>query len=216
LTLAELFVVIGTVPRPAGLAVMATTTDFTFHRQWRENLEFIRGLLANPRNVSSLFPSSPALARRIAAEVDPSANGIVVELGPGTGAVTCALLARGVTPGRLLLVERDPAFVALLQSRFPGIRVCHGNALDVDEVLTDSREAVVAIVSGLPLLNFSESVRLRLMERSLARLQPGHPFIQQSFGLWPPVSQNERWSVRSAGREYRNIPPAAVWVYTSG
>jgi phosphatidylethanolamine/phosphatidyl-N-methylethanolamine N-methyltransferase len=192
------------------------TTDFNFPRQWRENLEFVRGLLANPRNVSSLFPSSPALARRIATEVDPNAGGIVVELGPGTGAVTCALLARGVTPGRLLLVERDDAFVALLQSRFPGISVRHGNALDIDEVLAGEREPVTAIVSGLPLLNFPESVRTRLLERSLARLEPGRPFIQQSFGLWPPLSQNELWSVRSAGREYRNIPPAAVWVYTRG
>jgi phosphatidylethanolamine/phosphatidyl-N-methylethanolamine N-methyltransferase len=195
---------------------MATTSDFTFPRQWRENLEFIRGLLANPRDVSSVFPSSPALARRIAAEVDPNAGGIVVELGPGTGAVTCALLARGVGPGRLLLVERDAAFVALLQSRFPGIRVRQGNALDIDEALADSNEPVTAIVSGLPLLNFPESVRTRLLERSLARLEPGRPFIQQSFGPWPPVSQNERWSLRSAGREYRNIPPAGVWVYTSG
>jgi phosphatidylethanolamine/phosphatidyl-N-methylethanolamine N-methyltransferase len=195
---------------------MATATDTSLPRQWRENLQFIRGLLANPRNVSSLFPSSPALARRIAAEIDPSMGGTVVELGPGTGAVTAALLSRGLEPGRLFLVEYDSAFVALLKARFPGVRVHQGNALDVDDVLADIRGPVTAMVSGLPLLNFPEAVRLHLLERALARLEPGRPFVQQSFGFWPPVSQSADWSVRSAGREFRNIPPAGVWVYTKG
>jgi len=195
---------------------MATATGITLPRQWRENLQFIRGLISNPRNVSSLFPSSGALARRIAAQVDPNAGGLVLELGPGTGAVTQALLERGVPPDRLLLVESDEGFVDVLGTRFPALAVRHGNALDIDAALPDSSASVTAIVSGLPLLNFSEAVRTRLIERSLARLEPGRPFVQQSFGLWPPVSQNECWTLRSAGREYRNIPPAAVWVYTQG
>ena len=195
---------------------MATATEFTFPRQWRENLHFIRGLIANPRNVSSLLPSSRSLARRIAAQVDPNAGGFVLELGPGTGAVTCALLERGVAPGRLLLVEHDSRFVALLEARFPGIGIRQGNALDVDAALAGVRGPLTAIVSGLPLLNFDEPVRTRLLERSLARLEPGRPFIQQSFGLWPPVAQTECWTLHNAGREYRNLPPAAVWVYTRG
>jgi phosphatidylethanolamine/phosphatidyl-N-methylethanolamine N-methyltransferase len=195
---------------------MTTATEGSAPRPQRENLEFILGLIANPRNVSSLFPSSRPLARRIAAQVDPNAGGAVVELGPGTGAVTSALLERGVPARRLLLVEHDGHFVEFLGSRFPGVKVRQGNALDVDEALADIRGPVTAIVSGLPLLNFPEVVRKRLIERSLARLEPGRPFVQLSFGLWPPVSQSENWTLHRCGREYRNIPPAAVWVYTRG
>ncbi|HEV2651320.1 MAG TPA: hypothetical protein VGU69_08680, partial [Rhizomicrobium sp.] len=80
---------------------MAIAAENTVHAAWRENLQFLRRLVANPSGVSSVFPSIPALARAIAAQVDPSIPGTVLELGPGTGAVTRALLARGILPSRL-------------------------------------------------------------------------------------------------------------------
>lgn len=170
---------------------------------------------ANPRYVASLFPSSPALAKRIAAQVDPRVDGTVLELGPGTGAVTAALLERGLDPKRLILVERDADFVRLLRKRFPGLRVRLGNALDIDHHLSDRSEQVCAIVSGLPLRNLPVAVRERLVEDCLARLMPGAPFVQVSFGWRPPVSRGKKWRVRSAGVAIRNLPPATVWVYTS-
>ena len=62
--------------------------------------EFLRGLVNDPRGVSAPTPSSPALSRAIAAEIDMARDGLVIELGPGTGVVTDALLQRGVPPGR--------------------------------------------------------------------------------------------------------------------
>jgi phosphatidylethanolamine/phosphatidyl-N-methylethanolamine N-methyltransferase len=69
-----------------------------------------------------------ALARAMASHVDPSIPGPVVELGPGTGAVTRALVERGVDPARLTLVEADPAFCALLRRRWPTARVLQTDA----------------------------------------------------------------------------------------
>lgn len=193
---------------------MALSMETGLAGQLNENLHFVRGLIANPRNVASLFPSSKPLARMIAEQVDPTAKGTVLELGPGTGAVTDALLERGVRPGRLTLIEQDAAFVALLRSRFPGVRVREGDALDVDSAVRGCDEPLAAVISGLPLLNFSEDTRIRLLERSLTHLEPGQPFVQLTFGLNSPILKGARWTVRRVGRVYRNIPPATVWVYT--
>jgi phosphatidylethanolamine/phosphatidyl-N-methylethanolamine N-methyltransferase len=178
------------------------------------NMQFLRGMGANPRYVASLFPSSHALARRIAAQVVPDANGTVLELGPGTGAVTAALLERGVRPERLILIERDGEFVRLLRKRFPGVRVKHGNALDVANHLPDLPERLCAIVSGLPLRNLRVPVRERLVADCLAKLAAGAQLVQVSFGWRPPVCAGTKWRVRSAGIAIRNLPPATVWVYS--
>lgn len=178
------------------------------------NLQFLRGMGASPRHVASLFPSSPTLARRIAAQVDPRADGTVLELGPGTGAVTAALLERGVKPDRLILVERDGEFVQLLRKRFPGVRVRLGNALDIGHQSQHPSEQLGAIVSGLPLRNLRASVRKRFVEDCLSKLRPGSPLIQVSFGWRPPVPEGMKWRVRSAGVAILNLPPATVWVYS--
>jgi phosphatidylethanolamine/phosphatidyl-N-methylethanolamine N-methyltransferase len=193
---------------------MAIAAENTVHASWRENLQFLRGLVANPSGVSSVFPSSPALARAIAAQVDPSIPGTVLELGPGTGAVTRALLARGIQPSRLKLIERDDRFVDMLRKNFAGVTVEQGDALDIRGIHKELEGPLAAIVSGLPLLNFPLIVRRQLLEDALTWLPPGAPFVQLSFGMSPPVPSGVRWDVRRAGVILRNIPPARVWVYT--
>ena len=138
-----------------------------------------------------------------------------MELGPRTGAVTSALLERGVTRSRFILIEHNVEFVSLLRERFPGVCVKHRDALDVNAALANQREALSAVVSGLALLNYREAVRRRLIERSLHRLEPGAPFVQLSFGRKPPVLKWNDWLVRRAGRVFRSLPPATVWVYSS-
>jgi phosphatidylethanolamine/phosphatidyl-N-methylethanolamine N-methyltransferase len=180
----------------------------------KRNMLFLRGLVDNPRGVASLFPSSRALARLIAAQVEPDGDGAVLELGAGTGAVTCALLERGVRASRLFLVESNEDFVRTLRKRFPGVNVRFGNALDIDGLLLDRPGSASAVVSGLPLLNFQISVRNRLIEQCLFNLAPKAPFIQLSFGWKPPVAETGKWLVRRAGATLRNLPPATVWIYS--
>ncbi|MBV9418187.1 MAG: methyltransferase domain-containing protein [Alphaproteobacteria bacterium] len=193
---------------------MAFATDLPLPQQLHENLRFVRGLIANPRNVASVFPSSRSLARKIAEQVDPSGGDLVLELGPGTGAITAALLERGVRPEQLLLIERDPDFVESLHGRFPTVSVREGDALDIDAALGAMQRTVAAVVSGLPLLNFPDEVRRKLVDRALDRVVPGGPFVQLTFGLKPPVGESVRWDIHRVGRVYSNIPPATVWTYT--
>src|SRR4051812_28024303 len=173
--------------------------------------DFLRGLVNDPRGVSAPTPSSPALARAIAAEVDISRDGLVIELGPGTGVVTDALSRRGVPPDRLAAIESEPSFVQLMRRRFPGIRTFQGDALTF-EACIPSGAKIAAIVSGLPLLNFPLAIRRSLLRRALASQDEGGSFIQLSYGWRPPVRPEPGMSLDKK-LVWRNFPPAHVWSY---
>ena len=135
------------------------------------------------------MPSGRRLADAVAAEVDMASEGPVVELGPGTGPVTRAILDRGVAPRDLIAVENDPGFVGLLRRQFPGVAILEGDAFRFAELLR-ARNCVAkcrTIVSGLPVLNRPAQVRRNLLQSALASLKPGAPFIQFSYGVMPPL-----------------------------
>lgn len=173
--------------------------------------EFLRGLINDPKGVSAPSPSSPALARAIAAEIDPSREGLVIELGPGTGAVTQALLDYGVAAERIVAIEQETSFAGLMRERFPQATVCHGDALLFENCIP-ARVRVAAVVSGLPLLNLPVPTRRSLLRRALSCQGRGGRFIQLSYGWHPPVAPDARTSLKSKV-VWRNFPPAHVWTY---
>ena len=83
----------------------------------RDELQFLRGAVANPLSVGAIAPSSSSLGRAIAAQIDLDLPGPVAELGPGTGAVTREILRRGVGPERLTVIEYDPVFARKITER---------------------------------------------------------------------------------------------------
>jgi phosphatidylethanolamine/phosphatidyl-N-methylethanolamine N-methyltransferase len=179
-----------------------------------DNLRFLRALVARPKNVGAVLPSGPALARAIAQQVDPSREGPVLELGPGTGVISAAMLERGIAPDRLTLVEFDEHFARHNTARFPGVHVIQGDAFNLDHTLRGRPYLpFAAIISGLPLLNFPLEMRRRLMDGALMRLAPGAPFIQFSYGTKAPVAPPPGYQVNRAALVWANIPPARVWVY---
>lgn len=179
-----------------------------------DNLRFWRALIARPKQVGAVAPSSRALARAIADEVDPSRAGPVLELGPGTGVITEALLERGVVRDRLTLVEYDPDFAAAIAARFHGVHVIQGDAFDLTRTLgSKSSEHFSAIVSGIPLLNFPLIHRMAYVEAWMRRLLPGAPLIQFSYGMHAPTPAPAGHSVNCTAMVWANLPPARVWVY---
>lgn len=167
----------------------------------------------NPRAVGAVSPSSPVLAQAMAAQVDPAMSGRILELGPGTGAITRALLDRGVPANRILAVEADRKFARLLSDRIPGIEVLEGDAMNAADIARYGPFA--AVISSLPLLNFPDAEVIAFVEAMLAMLPPGAPFVQYSYGVKPPVPRHAAVHVRLAAKVWRNLPPARIWVFTA-
>lgn len=154
-----------------------------------DEVSFIRSWMERPLATGAVLPSGRALARQMAACVDPGVAGPIIELGPGTGAVTAALVDRGIDPSRMVLVEFNPTFCRLLRTRYPDATVIQGDAYGIRRLLaTLLREPAAAIVSGLPLFNKPPKFRLRLLADALALLSPGAPFIQFTYAMIPPIS----------------------------
>jgi phosphatidylethanolamine/phosphatidyl-N-methylethanolamine N-methyltransferase len=183
-------------------------------RSARDELLFLSRLLLRPRRIGAIAPSSPALARKIAAQIDPECEGKVIELGPGTGVITEALIERGVSIDRLIAVEADADLARHMRERFPRLRVIEGDAFCLDRTLPREETGLLAgAVSGLPLLNFPHEQRRALIASMLARMPADRTVVQFSYGFSPPVPADEEITVERAGFVLANLPPARVWVY---
>lgn len=178
-----------------------------------DEVRFIATWLQNPLKIGAVSPSGRLLARAVAAEVDPSAPGMVVELGPGTGPVTEALVARGVPQERLILVEYDPEFCTLLRRRFPKATVIQGDAYALSKTLAGvTDQPLAAVVSSLPLMTRPLFTRLRLLKTALSMLRKDGPFVQFTYAVTAPIP-SRRYRGTASPRVWLNIPPARVWVY---
>lgn len=184
-------------------------------RKLRESVVFYKGWFSNPRRVGAIAPTGSVMAREMASVVRPDSTLPVLELGPGTGAITEAILERGVAPERLVSVERSEVFLAPLRRRFPGVRFVHGDAFDIARVVAAQRlELFDAVVSALPLLMAPVHRRVRFVEAVLDLLEPGRPLIQFSYKLGPPVpARPGRYEVSHTATVLRNLPPARLWIY---
>jgi phosphatidylethanolamine/phosphatidyl-N-methylethanolamine N-methyltransferase len=180
-----------------------------------DEVRFFRSWMEKPLAIGSVTPSGKALARTMAAYVDPAAPGPIIELGPGTGPVTEALVTRGVDPSRLVLVEFNPHFCRLLSERYPTATVVQGDAYGLRPLLTSClQEPAAAVVSGLPLFTKPLQTRLRLLYEAFALMMPGAPFIQFTYAAVSPIPKShDRVKAQASERIWTNFPPARVWVY---
>ena len=183
-----------------------------------DEVQFLRSWIEKPLSTGAVMPSGKLLARAMARLVDTQTPGPIIELGPGTGPVTEALVAHGVDPARLVLVEFNPVFCRLLRSRYPEATVVQGDAYRLKHLLGSLlREPAAAIVSGLPLFNKPLRTRLRLIADAFGLLLPQAPFIQFTYAVVSPIPRNlPGVHARSTERIWRNLPPAQVWVYRKG
>jgi phosphatidylethanolamine/phosphatidyl-N-methylethanolamine N-methyltransferase len=180
-----------------------------------DEVRFLRSWIEKPLHMGAVMPSGRVLARTMAQYVDIRSTGPVVELGPGTGAITNALIERGVDQKRLVLVEYNPGFCALLRDRYPHAKVVQGDAYALRDSLRNMLSAPAsAVVSGLPLVTKPMLTRLKLVREAFAALAPGAPFVQFTYSVAPPIPKSlPGVSTEASERIWMNLPPARVWVY---
>jgi phosphatidylethanolamine/phosphatidyl-N-methylethanolamine N-methyltransferase len=182
-------------------------------------ITFARSWLQAPKTIGAAVPSGRGLAKLMASQVDPVGDGLVVELGAGTGVITRALMARGVDPARLLVVEHDPTLAALVSRKLPHVKVICANARNLRNMLATAapQRAVSTIISSLPLLAMLRSERWRIAVECHRALNGGGNLIQFTYGPFSPLPnrllQSLGWQAKRAGVVWGNLPPAAVWYY---
>jgi phosphatidylethanolamine/phosphatidyl-N-methylethanolamine N-methyltransferase len=177
---------------------------------------FLGNWARRPLLTGAVSPSGRALARAMAGLVDLELPGAVVELGPGTGPVTRALLER-VPADRLVSIEFNPDFCKLLRERHPDVRIVEGDAYGIRETLGQAGVGapLAAVVSSLPLFTSPLEDRKRLIHAALDMLSPGGVFIQFSYALVPAIPPEPARFTTDVGRWIlMNIPPARVWTFT--
>jgi phosphatidylethanolamine/phosphatidyl-N-methylethanolamine N-methyltransferase len=180
-----------------------------------DEVRFLRSWIEKPLHMGAVMPSGRVLARTMAQYVDIKTTGPIIELGPGTGAITSALIEHGIDQKRLVLVEYNPGFCALLRDRYPHAKVVHGDAYTLRDSLRNVLSAPAsAVVSGLPLVTKPMLTRLKLIRDAFVALAPGAPFVQFTYSVAPPIPKSlPGVSTEASERIWMNLPPARVWVY---
>ncbi|GHH43760.1 class I SAM-dependent methyltransferase [Lentzea cavernae] len=187
--------------------------------QWRT---FTEAALRSPRLVGAIAPSSSQLAERLATVVPDRGHPVVVELGPGTGAVTKVIAARLGGRGHQIAVEADTGMLSFFRQHHPGVSAHHADAADIQTVLeVEGHEHVDAVISGLPWTLFGHAKQQLLLERITEVLAPEGVFTTFAYlqGLALPAGRQYRRLLQRTFGEvlptrtiWANMPPAITYV----
>jgi phosphatidylethanolamine/phosphatidyl-N-methylethanolamine N-methyltransferase len=187
--------------------LLATLSDTTL---------FLQEWLWHPKRTGSVVPSSKRLAAAMAQWLPADPESFVLELGPGTGIVTEALLRRGLREDKLVAIENNPKLAQLLRERFPQAQIITGDAWRLDELLRQRREpieSVGAVISSLPLLNFSEEQAEALAQKIRAVLEPQGNWVQFTYRINKLRPRGAaRFRLHASKIVWFNLPPARVSV----
>ncbi|MDY8108351.1 methyltransferase domain-containing protein [Fulvimarina sp. 2208YS6-2-32] len=176
---------------------------------------FFANWIRHPIAMGAVAPSSRSYCRTMVEKSSVAIEGPILELGPGLGAVTRALLEKGVDPSRITSIEYSENFADALKQRFPEINVIQGDGFDLDKTLGERRnETFAAILFAIPIVSQKASWRQNLFRDYFSRLRSGGNITQLSYMWKPPVPAVPGvFSVSSSDFIWDNIPPARVWIY---
>lgn len=185
-------------------------------RKFDEEIRFFKGWMDGPKSVGAILPTSGVTARRMASVITPQSGLPVLELGPGTGIITKAILQKGITPENLVSIEFSTDFYQHLAKTFPRVNFINGDAFDLEKTLGNFRDRQFdSVISAIPLLSFPMERRIALLEDLLNRMPRGRPVMQITYGpVSPIVARPDRYQIKHYDFVVRNIPPAQLWTYT--
>ncbi len=175
---------------------------------------FFRRWIANPLQMGSIVPSSPALCRRVAAQIRRTPDEIVLELGAGTGVISHALLDSGLPPERLFVMEIVPDMADHLRRVLPGVNVIEGDARMLPDLLPARYHGRVGtVVCGIPLVLLPVPEQRRFID-AIEAVAPGRGFLHYSYCATSPLPwRKHSLSARREAWTPLNFPPASVWRY---
>jgi phosphatidylethanolamine/phosphatidyl-N-methylethanolamine N-methyltransferase len=175
---------------------------------------FFRRWMANPLQMGSLIPSSPALCRRVVGATRRAPDEAILELGAGTGVISRALLDSGLPPERLFVVEIVPDMAAHLRRVLPGVNVIEGDALRLPELIPSQWHGRIGtVICGIPMVLLPLAMQRRFVD-AIEAVAPGRGFLHFTYCATSPLpSPKLQLSGKREAWTPLNFPPASVWRY---
>jgi len=181
-----------------------------------QGIIFFGGFLRRPQQVGSVIPSSRFLIRRIIDIAEVAAAQCIVELGPGTGSTTRALLSAMQADARLLAIEINPDFISLLrQIEDPRLIIHHGDAYDLTEIIAAHQlVAPDVVISGIPFSTIPTHLGLAIINSIAQILTAGGRFVAYQFRDRVETLGRMVFGPAQVKIELRNIPPLRIYCWT--
>lgn len=168
-------------------------------------MNYLRPYLKNWRTTGSIMPSSRFLAGKMTAPIDFSSAKMIVELGPGTGCFTKAILARMRPDAKLYAIEIQTEFVNELRKiKDKRLKIIHGSAEKIP-VKADY------IISGLPLVSLPKQAGENIIKAVLKSLRPDGKYIQFQYSLKSYKKFKTLFKEVKLSFTPLNVPPAFVY-----
>lgn len=172
---------------------------------------FIKHSLLSPLKTGSIYPSSPALGKAMASFLKNKEQSTVIELGPGTGSITKALIKSNINPNNLYACEISSCFVEHLRKRFPEIHTREGDASELTQVFEELIGKVNCVFSGLPLKSIPSAIVEKIIDQIYEILTPRGTIIQFTYDLRPRKSAlHKRFKHVGSKIVVANLPPARI------
>ena len=180
----------------------------------KDHFSFVSSIWSSSVRIGAITPSSKSLAKEMVKSLAPTPHMKVLELGPGTGIFTSALIEAGIAEENLTLIEFNPKFQALLEKRFPKATLLKTDAFAYASTLaSQGKPSFCGIISGLPLFSFPKQKRVQLGRDLQHIVSEGGRYVQFTYHIKKPIKNLEGWRVSKSRRVWRNTPPAVVWTY---
>jgi phospholipid N-methyltransferase len=190
----------------------------------REHMLMVSRFLRSPSTVGAVSASSRAMARMMVARIPTDRPVTVVELGPGTGAFTSAIVGRVAKGSRILAIELEQAFVDRVRQKLPSVDIVRASAVDLERLVAARHLAPVDhIVSGLPFASLPMDMTRQILDGIEHVLRPGGTFTTfqylHGYGLRPGRTFRQEMSRRMGGPPHRrlvlkNFPLAFILSWT--
>jgi phospholipid N-methyltransferase len=183
-----------------------------------DRIAFFQGFLKRPKEVGSIIPSSRFLERRIIRGAELSRAKTIVELGPGTGGITRAILRAARRDARVLVIEINERFAEVLKRMHdPRLIVHRGDASDIAGALVaHGLGAPDVILSGIPFSTMQRQTGREILYSVHDALQDGGLFIAYQVRDRVASLGRELFGRARVQTEILNVPPMRVYRWRKG
>jgi phospholipid N-methyltransferase len=184
-------------------------------------IELFKHFVKKPGEIGAICPSSPRLAKTIISEIDIEKASNVVEIGPGTGIFTEAIIPNLRPDANFFVVELNSDLHSFFQKKFPEIKAYNNCASELAGIMKEEKvESIDVIISGLPWASFPTELQHEVLGTIFDSLAPGgafttfaylQGFLMKGAHRFRALLKDKFDTVETSKTVWRNFPPAFVY-----